>query len=239
MKELLIEKKPLVITVAVIILLFVLLTVIDTISKGTTAHKKINSEDYVYTLKSTQNEKGVESKLPIINLDFEDIAEYNDSVQELYHKITADKKNTFAYEYTLDKNILYLLIRIDFDDITNHTMNTRFVSFNFDLKTGEILENKDVLSKYGFTIANVSNSITNKMKNYYKDSNKKGYLDTYNCTFSDYLLNHDFDPNNMAGNVSLFIKDKKLVLYRGFTIDTVLGDKDYFVREDFIFPLEK
>lgn len=239
MKELLIEKKNAFIALGIIIALFILLSIGSKISKDVNTHKLTAGNDYVYTLKTSKNSAGKISSLPVINLDFASIKNVNNHIQELYEQITKDTKNSFQYEFTIHQKILFVLMRMDFDDITNGSMNTRFVSVNVDLKTGTVLKNEEVLKRYGYTIQNVKDTIYNKMLANYNDSHKKGYVDTNNCDFACYLRNHDFNVNNLDGGVSLFVKNKKLVIYRGFTVDTVLGDKNYFVKEDFLFPIEK
>lgn len=239
MKELLIENKKVLIGIGVVIALFVVLSIVNGISKGLNNHKITEGNDYVYTLRTKKNESGKVSSLPIINLDFKAVEKNNTDIQDLFYQMTKDKRNTVTYEFTVHNKILFLLIRIDFYDVINGTMNTRFLSFNIDLKTGELLQNEAILKKYDYTTEDVKNSIYKEMQTNYKDGHEKGYVDTFNCDFNCYLRNHGFSPNQLEGGVSLFVKNKKLVIYRGFTIDTVLGDKNYFVKEDFIFSLEK
>lgn len=239
MREIFEEKKNIFMALGILLAIFLVLSIVSNFSTQKEDYKKIKENDYVYTLQSSKGENNQKSELPVINLNFENVTKYNDDIRNFYYEIIKDEKNQFTYTFTVKDHILFVLLRTDFFAIDNNSVETRFTSFNISLQTGELLQNDEVLDHYGYTEENVEKTIETSMKNYYEEARKKGYIDPNECKFSCYLVNHDINEKNLAGGVSLYIQDEKLVIYRGFTVDTVLGDQKLFEKEDFMFEIKK
>ena len=102
------NKKAILVLITLIIMMFIFF-IIGTFAKEDNRNKYIENKGYVFTIDSKNN-----SKLPYINLNSKNVDDINDSLQQLYYEvITEDKDNFFSYEYSIDDDILSVLIKYD------------------------------------------------------------------------------------------------------------------------------
>lgn len=224
-----------VIAVIVLAILLVVLFLVQMVFKKEDPNKALQNQDYVYTFES--NERKQVSHLPQINLKGDMVKKENAEIMRLYYTTISSDKNQFTYKYVKKDNLLFLLIEIYYYETLNAGMETRYISYINDIETGELVTNEEVLKKYGYTENMIGTSITNKMKAYYEEASMKGLIVPQECDFACYMGWRDME--NIKEGASLYIEDNKLVVYRGFTKESVYADSILYDKKDaFLFSLE-
>ncbi len=239
MREIFEEHKKIVFICASLLLIAILLFIIQKIVVGKEHHKIEKGNDYVYTIDTYTSNKGKTSYLPIINLDFNTIEEYNQNIKEAYEASIQIEENMVTYQYTVSKNILFLLIKFSYLDIETDELETIYRSFNIDLKNGKLLQNEELLKRWNYTKEDVSNTILKTLKNYYRKGSEKKYIDDKMCNFSCFLYNHLIEEKNLTKNVSLYFEKGDLIIYKPFLLNSVLMDKRVFPVDAFQMKITK
>lgn len=225
-----------VIAVIILALALIILFLVQVFTSKKDPSKAMQNQDYVYTFES--NERKEKSSLPQINLKGESVKKQNAEIMELYYNVINGDKNRFAYQYKVEEGLLFLLIEIKFYDPANAGMETRYISYINDIKKGTLVSNEDVLDQFGYDENAIENSITKKMKAYYTEAVQKGLIAGEECDFSCYM---DWrDMRDIKEGSALYFKNNKLVVYRGFSLESVYADHVlYDKKEPFLFELEE
>ena len=168
--------------------------------------------------------KTKDSKLPYINMKSNDVDTINKLLDDLYQKYTS-KGGKFNYKkFENDKIILILVIIDEYEDKDNYTR--KYLSYNIDKKTKEFVSNEDIALLYNLDIEDIYNIVDNRLKTYYDEEYKEGYVD-YDCDYECYL-SYMRGMDNIMDNVSLTVEDNKIVAYINLNIDSLSGDEEYF-----------
>lgn len=238
-KKIIEEHKKIIIICTILLLLTVCLFLMQTITSHTSNHKTVRGNDFVYTKETNTSKTGKISYLPVINLDFDGVSNYNTAIEKAYESSIAIEDNIVTYQYVVEKNILFLLIKFVYYDEKTKGLETIYKSFNIDLKNGKLLLNDDILKRFGYTNKDVSYSVEKTLRQYYKEGEKKMYIDTNMCDFSCFLYNHLINKENLSGAVSLYFENNELVIYRPFILNSVLDDKKVFPPNAFQMKIIK
>ncbi len=239
MVEFLRQYRKNVIALAILILVLIILFLVNIVlGNKKDSLKKVQNYDYVYTLEKGKSKSSTKSSyLPQINLRFDSIYAINEEIMELYYQVLEEEKSEFTYEYSQKGNLLFLLIRVYFYDESNRDMETRYLSYVIEMQDGTLLSNQEVLASLGYPEDSIWHTLQNKMYFYYEKAVEEGYIPREECDFTCYLKWRDMV--NIDEGASLFFKDGHLVLYRGFSLQSIYEDKVIFDDDPFIFELEK
>lgn len=238
MQEILEEHKKIILICICLFIFAILLFFLQKMTSNKEGHKMIKGNAYVYTADTYTSKGGKTSYQPVINLDFAGVSEYNSHIKEAYEASIEIEENTVTYQYTITKNILFLLIKFSYYDEETQEMETTYRSFNIDLKKGKLLQNDDVLKRYGYTKDDISKTVENTFKKYYTKGVDTGYIDGKMCDFSCFLYNHLVDENDFTSGVSLYFENDSLVIYKPFLLNSVLTDKTIFPLDAFQMKIE-
>lgn len=231
-------RKNVVVLIVLVLILIVLFLIDIILGNKKDSIKTVQNYDYVYTLeKSRAKDAEKVSSLPQINLHFDSIAPINEEIMELYYHVIEEKKSEFTYEYIWKENLLFLNLKIYFYDEGNQDMETRYISYIIRTNDGVLLSNQEALEILGYPTNIISNTLQKKMLSYYNEAVSKGYIPKEECDFNCYLKWRDMV--NIDEGASLFWKDGKLVMYRGFSLHSIYEDDSVFDKDPFVFALEK
>ena len=94
-----------------------------------------------------------------------------------------------------------------------------------------------MLELFGQDYKTVEKIIENKLKYYYADEVKTGYITKAECNYNCFLKLRHID--NYLDGVCFYIKSGSLIAYRPFIIHSILGEEKYYKNETFEFPITK
>lgn len=236
MVEFLRQYRKNVLAVGILAIALIVLFLVQSFSKKESPQKIMKNNDYVFTLNESGGKAG-NSKLPYINLKAEAVQKQNNEISKLYYQSIQSEKNTFTYDFAVNDGLLFLLIQIEFYDETVSGMETRYISYINKIDEEKVVNNEDVLANYGYPNDAIEKAIQTKMNTYYQRAITTGLVPPEECDFTCFMNWRDLNNQN-AG--ALFIEDNQLVLYRGFSTESVYGDARLYKEKDtFRFSLEK
>lgn len=234
MKDIFRNYKVYVVTLAVVLFLFITLTIANSFYNRD-KNKKFMYGDYVETIKMSTN-NGLKSELPYINLDTDEVEKINSEIAEMYYETISFENSQFTYKYFVNDEILSLLIITNLysDDAKIPVEN--YKSYNIDYKNLNILSNEDLLKKYNLSMSDVNNMIESQFKYFYQDEINNGYINSSTCDFNCFcnLRNISFPVTDVA----IILKENTLYAYKPFNM-TLLSDEDaLYYDEDFEYKLK-
>lgn len=160
------------------------------------------------------------NKNEIIDISGEYIDEVNESIELIENNL---KSKGIPYEVKKSKNTeIYSLVIISEQDTEKS-----FMTFNIDLKTKLYLNNKEIAEMFGYSLDDIFNKIDERLKQYYNEEVKEGWVDSNECDFECYKASYrniEFVENNYA----LYVENNKLYIYISFDSNSVVEDKKYF-----------
>ena len=196
--------------------------------------KQDSSQYLVYTVDSSVNSQNMTSEIPYINIDSDDANRVNNAILDFADPFLAkNKNNLMVYDSQLNGEVLSVLIRTSEYGDEYSFPTVLFYTYNFNLKTRNLMSNQEVLDIFGVQESDVEKIIEDKFHEYYNDEVYKGYLVSQECDYNCFLRWREVD--NYLDNVAYFIKNGKLYAYRPFTIYSVYGEENYFTDDSFIF----
>ena len=186
---------------------------------------KIDKDKYlVYTIYTKSNDMGSITNVPYININSSKIDKINKEIIKTSEDFLNIKGNTILYEYSVSGNTLSLVLKM-VNNNTLYTSEIKFKSYNINLKTLKLIDNNNLLKLYNVSNDKVSNIIDNK------DEVKKGFIPKEECDYNCYLEWRDI--KNMTDNISYFIRDGKLYVFKEFIPYSVYGEEEYFTDDSF------
>lgn len=181
--------------------------------------KGLNFTKDIVTKKKTDD-----SELPQVNIEGTNAKALNDYLNKLYEETVEDGKSKFNYTYSKYNNIISILVKID--KYRNKEYVTSYIGFNIN-KNGNYLSNEDVAKMFNYEFIDIYDIVDGKLKEYYEDEKNQGYLHEEECDYTCYLK-YMRNMTDLINAISLVIEDNKLVAYVNLSIDSYVGDKDYF-----------
>lgn len=190
---------------------------------GVPALNKIdNSKELVYDEKIEYelNFDGVKfninSIMPVINMDSENIKLVNDEIKSYYENV---KLNEEMYELSYNKYTYDDIIAIVIQKVEKRTDNIKNISnslvYNININTGEIVQNRELINKKKTNIEKVCielmNTITKELKtNYNFNISDKAFLIDNKKTAEDYIKENIYKEkdDNLGNGFRMYINNK-------------------------------
>lgn len=201
------SKKNKKVNIFIIIILIVIIMMFVFIYNNKT-DKVLKGEKYILE-KSSDNS---DVKLPIVNLVGEDIDYVNKEIINVYYSVLYNENDFFQYEVDIYDNILSLLITATYSDDSEYG-TIKYYSYNIDVRTSELLTDKELYNYLNINYTVVDTSINNKLKDYYNNDLLKK-----NISYNEYLEVINYNKTNNK----LFIKDNKLYCYNVINLTSSL-----------------
>ncbi len=198
-----------------LVILIVVLAFSLIMKKG--SDKKIYATDsYVYTRETYDYGEGLESKLPYINVKSNDVAKINSEIIEKYYEITTIGKEMMDYDYYRNGNVISLIVKTyNIESVDSYP--TSIVFYNIDIDEQTVLNNLQILRKYGASNNDVEEAISSKLKEYYEYETKKGYISGKECDFDCYMTEIGGYP--ILDGCNYYVKDDALMAYKSVSLD--------------------
>lgn len=193
--EMIKENKKQILIFTIITLSLILITVVLSLllnNNKNKAEKILIDQDYIIEKETKYSE--LHGKMPFINLKGKEIEKINNEILSNYYSTVSSKDNIYIAKYHIYKDILSLFITISLDDGSEYG-NIKYYSYNVNVKTGNVMSNKDLHKYLDLKSTTINEKIENKLKSYYeKDSLKK------ELTFEEYkeTLNYKEDNNRLV-----------------------------------------
>ena len=193
-------------------------------------------KDIVYISETGDYDTSVNA-IPYINLDSSTIEYLNDVIYKDAIEVLNISNNSVNYFYYENTDILSLVIKYDIYENDLSYPKYSYVSYNIDIDSGKILDNDKILDEFNFSVDNVSLSIENKLRSYYSEFVKDGYLDSQLCTYDCFI--NKIGVNSYVDNISYFIINNKLYVYRYFDFNALNIREDVFNDSYFLIKINK
>lgn len=197
-------------------LLIVVLLIIYSCIKDGDEEKIFSSENYVYTAESYEHDNYLTSSRPYINIMGDEINNINmDLISKYYEVITLDDK-MMAYDYYESNEVLSLIVKIYYKEAPDSYPSETYI-YNIDLNSKKLMSKHDLLRKYSVTTNDVSQIITEEIREYYNYEKRNGYINT-ECDFNCYLSNTHSLP--ILDDCNYYVKDGDLYAYKIIDLDS-------------------
>ncbi len=204
--EMIKENKKQILIFVIITLSLTLITVVLSLvlNNNKLAEKILVDKDYIIEKETKYSDN--HGKMPFINLKGKEIEKINNEILSNYYSIVSSQDNIYIAKHYTYKDILSLFITIAREDGSEYG-TIEYYSYNINLKTGNVMSNKDLYKYLGLNSNIMNETINTKLQSYYeKDSLKK------ELTFEEYkeVLNYKEENNKLV------IKDNNLYCYYSF-----------------------
>ena len=211
---------------------------------------------YVYVQKSNENFKNIKidkSKylvysiveeddsdypkyVPYVNIKGEYAKEVNKDINDITKDFLKRKNSIVTYDYDINGIILSLVVKIVSDEIS-YSPEISFRTYNFNLKTKELIDDQSLLDFFGADENLVSNKIEEKFRLYYKELVDEKYYEPSECDYNCFIKYRDI--GSYINDVNYYVKDGNLIAYKPFVFYSIFGDEEYFKEEHFEFLIVK
>jgi hypothetical protein len=226
------KKIPIIFSVSVILVIIVIVAsyVINNNSGyNYDSIKKYSDKELVYTINSEKT--GVFFKeIPYVNIDGSLGKSVNEDIDSYLYDYSDLDKIMVSYEYNINGRILSLVIKIVNYDVKN-VPKVIFKTYNINLDDKVLLSDEDLLNIYNISNGDVDSIIENQFLKWYKDVQKKGYINEEECDYECFLKYREVD--DYMDGIAYYIDGGKLVVYKPFVFYSIFGEENYFKEDDF------
>lgn len=190
---------------------------------------KVDKSEYLVYTRYNQNSKEV----PYINVNSSEIKSLNDQIVDFCNKYVNIDNAQITYEYTINGNYLSVVIKV----INNNEYPSKMVfkTYNISLKNRSVMSDQDLLNYFNVNEDLVYARINNGFIDMYKDEVAQGYMEEAECNYDCFLGYRGVD--DYMSELSYYIKDGKLVVYKPFIYSSIFGEEEYFKEDSFIFQI--
>lgn len=199
-----------------VLLLVIVMAIISFYISNQKDTKVYLSDSYVYTKQSNTNDDNFVSELPYINIKGQEISEINNDLIKKYYEIININKQFMKYDYYKNGNILSLIIKTYYNSSPN-SYPSEVLIYNIDIKSGEVIDNDELLDLFNVSSEDVSEIIRSELKEYYNYEIAKGYI-TSECDFECYLVGSSGLP--ILNDCSYYVKDGYLFAYKLISLNS-------------------
>ena len=199
--------------ILIILIIIIVLIVISSMINKHNENKIYYSESYVYTKDSFMHDNNLISELPYINIIGEEISKINSELIEKYYNIIIVDDSRMWYVTYKNDDIISLIVKIYTND-SGDSYPDEVLIYNINIKTGDVLEDDELLNMYNISRYDVSEIIMSEIKDYYLYELKKGYVDS-DCSFDCYLEGTNSLPFD---NCKYYVKDNRLMAYKSINL---------------------
>lgn len=183
--------------------------------------KEYVNQEYVFT--TTTKDKY--TKCPYININSKEINKINEEIIYKYYSVIENQYSTMNYEYSINNNVLSLIIKIINKDSKDDYEKKEYISYSINIKEKQLISNNDLLEKYNLSQIEINNLVYNELKNAYEIESNEMYIEPQECDFNCYLKIHEVD--DLETKLVYYIdKNNKMVVYLNHELETVYFDKN-------------
>ncbi len=227
-----INKKLVIVVIALIIVALVLGLVNAFVKNRYTASKIDSKREYVII---RYNNKQSSSFVPYINLNSNDAKDVNNEIKSITSSyLSSDTKDTnVTYRFNAYKNTLSVVLM--FKDYDGETYNYSFKTYVFNLENGKLLTDDEILKMFNSNYNEISIKIENEMKIKYADEVERGIIT--NCDYNTCYLDLRGIKSYIEG-ANLYTENGKLVVYKAYNVYSKYKEEEYFTRNDFKFIIK-
>lgn len=222
----------------ILIVALIVVTVVIWISMAVfNSNESANTNTSYITVKDENTSSfEMESRCPTISLDSDDAKEVNDEIEREYNSTVSSGKESFDFDYAVNKDYLSLVTFYIYLDRETNNPDVIINTYNFDLDSGALVNDSDLLDDFSYSYSDISNSLEKEMKSYYQQEVDSMYFSKEECDYNCFLDLRGID--NYTDNVKLFVRDNKLVFYRKFNVYSRFLEDQFYRSEDFLFEIE-
>ena len=144
----------------------------------------------------------------------------------------------FTYQVDLNDDYLSLATFYIYNDINdNNYPKTIIRTYNFDLDTGNLVTDADLLKAFSITENDIENTLEQEFTNYYKQELESMYFTESECDYECFLNLRGID--SYSDNVYLYVVNNKLHFYRPFAVYSKYEEEQFYRHEDFLFAIDE
>ncbi len=212
-----------------LIVIIIAYTLLRNYNKDFNYMKEDLSEHIVYTRYKINKQE-----VPYVNIKSKSITSVNKDIVTFCNNFKEYEKIQITYDYNINGKYLSLVIKVktygvnDWNDVYFHT-------YNIDLKARSFISEENLLKRFKITDELLEARIHNKFVEYYNDELEQGYLQEEECDYDCYIKYRGFEE--YRDDISYYIKDHKLIVYKPFETRSIFGEEEYFTDESFEIPI--
>ncbi len=225
-------RRYIIIGIIVVLILTFIISLIKTLKKDNVKTSNFIKQSASYTIPGTK----ISSYLPTVTIDGIDTKEVNEEIKEDYDEVVSNGKSSFNYQYSINSNYFSLVtITLLVDEETNYTYPV-FKTYNFSLSSNRLVDDEELLATFNKTDDDVSTTLENKFKEYYRGELDKHYLDKNECDYECFLERrkvNSYDDDNY-----LYVENNTLKFFHGFMIFSNIGEEEFYKNENFLYTIK-
>lgn len=177
------------------------------------------------------------SYLPNIKFNSADAKKVNQGLEQNFNT-ALDYDALFTYQVDLNDNYLSLATFYIYNDINdNNYPKTIIRTYNFNLDTGNLVTDTDLLKEFSITESDIVNTLEQEFTNYYKQELESMYFTESECNYDCFLNLRGID--SYSDNIYLYVVDNELHFYRPFAVYSRYEEEQFYRHEDFLFTIDK
>ena len=222
-----------------IILFLIIGTVIIILISVLATSNTSNSIDTYFSIKEEHKDDTTNftSYLPNVKFSSDDAKKVNEEIEQDFNN-ALDYESMFTYQVDLNDNYLSLATFYIYNDINdNNYPKTIIRTYNFNLDTGNLVTDTDLLKEFSVTESDIVNTLEQEFTNYYKQELESMYFTEAECNYDCFLDLRGID--SYSDNVFLYVVNNELHFYRPFAIYSRYEDEQFYRHEDFLFEIDK
>lgn len=204
-------------------------------------NKKNDDKEYVYTIKSFENpyQENVYDEIPTINLVGEEFDNINESIVKKYEQVSNKVDYDYSYEFNQSDNILALKITYAYypNDTAIYPIRY-FDTYNISLKSGKVLNDKQILKMYKLESFQVNDFLESKFKGFYSNLVNRNFYTEKECNYKCFLDNRGISDNYLNGT-SYYIENGSLTVFKYYYIYSDYMEEEYFKNTNYQFIVKK
>lgn len=212
-----------------VIVLCIILSILNLITKESNENKYLENKDYVFTVDKTKN-----SKLPFINIDSEEVQYINDELEKKYYRATTSKLDTYlTYESNVKDNFISVLVTEKSMNDKNDIPDINYYTYYIDIKTKDIYTNNNILEKYNLNYNNIEKIVEQELQKQYSKEVKEGYIVYQECDIACYKEIRKY--TSVQNNMNFYVKDNKVYGYLNITNKTYYYTQTNFPEYKYLY----
>lgn len=222
-KKIILENKGKCIIILIAILGLITIILLNNNLNKEIEFKNFKNKDYVFT----SIEQNKNTKCPNININSDEIDKINNEIIEKYYLVITNKSNKMDYKYSINNNVLSLIITVTNKDAENDIEKKEFISYNIDLNTKKMLKNDELLKMYNLSQSEINNKVYAELRKAYEEEAKDFYIESGECDYDCYLIIHEVDDLN--SKLVYYINEKNKILgYLNHELETIYFEKNNY-----------
>ena len=224
------KKIPIAIITAIVLIVIIILFAVFK-DKGSSYEiiKEYDNKDLVYTVKSTKKDI-FHVYVPYVNIKDSAIKEINEDINSYVDDYIDKEMVILSYEYDTNGKVLSLAVKtVDYEN-ENYPL-VYFKTYNINLETKKLISDNEILDAFDITSSDVNSAIEKQFKKWYKNLIKEGYFAESECDYDCFLDSRGVE--NYMDEISYYIDDGKLVVFKPFSFYSIYKEEEYFKEEDF------